>query len=98
MDDSPIHVHVRYYNIIRDIVGRSEEDLTIARGTTFRSLLAGVIARKHPKAEATLLLRSGEVSPYTRVFRNNRLVGEGDLADPLEDGDEVLVFPAVGGG
>jgi len=98
MGENSVRVHVRYYNILRDIVGRGEEDLTIARGTTLRSLLGGVIARKHPEAEAMLLLRSGEVSPYTRFFRNNRLVDEGNLADPLEDGDEILVFPAVGGG
>jgi MoaD family protein len=93
-----IQVNMRYYNVIRDATGRDRETLSVARGTTLRSLLRDYIAHQHPKVRKLLFLQTGDISPYTRFFHGSKVVGEQDWDSPLQDGDEVMVFPAVAGG
>lgn len=92
-----IHVRVRYYNVLRDAAQRSEETFAVALGTTLRGLLADV-ARVHPGVGEVLFLRTGDISPYTRFFWNGAVVGDADLDRPLQEGDEVHIFPAIAGG
>jgi len=93
-----IQVRIRYYNVLRDAAGRSEETLAVPAGTTLRILLRDVVARAYPAVGDVLFLRTGEISPYTRFFWNEAVAGQGDLDRLLQDGDEIRVFPAVAGG
>lgn len=93
-----ICVRLRYYNVIRDAAGKSEETLTVVAGTTLLGLLRDSVAQKYPAVGDILFLQTGELSPYTRFFRNSVVVEERSVDDPLEDGDEIRVFPAVAGG
>lgn len=93
-----IRVRVRYYNVLRDAAQRSEETFAIAGGTTLRGLLRDIVAPAHPEVGEVLFLRTGEISPYTRIFWNGTVVGEGDWDRTLTDGDEIHVFPAIAGG
>ncbi|MDH7488511.1 MAG: MoaD/ThiS family protein [Anaerolineae bacterium] len=93
-----IHVRVRYYNVLRDAAQRGEETFAVAAGMTLRGLLRDVVARARPRVGEVLLLRTGEISPYTRFFWNGAVVGEADLDRTLQEGDEVHIFPAIAGG
>lgn len=98
MMDGNIRVRLRYYNVVRDAVGRSEETVTVAAGTALRGLLRDAVARMNPAAADILFLRTDELSPYTRFFRNDVVVDGADVDRPLQDGDEIRVFPAIAGG
>lgn len=93
-----IRVRVRFYNVLRDAAQRSEETFAIASGTTLRALLRDAVARAHPAVGHILFLKTGEASPYTRIFWNSAVVEEDDWDRTLTDGDEVHVFPAIAGG
>lgn len=93
-----IHVRLRYYNVVRDAAGKGEETLTVAAGTTLRGLLRDFVARTYPAVGDILFLQTRELSPYTRFFRNGMAVDSGSMDEPLQDDDEIRVFPAVAGG
>lgn len=93
-----IHVRVRYHNVLRDAAQRSEETFALAPGTTLRSLLRDVVALAHPGVGEFLILRTGDISPYTRFFWNETAVSDPDLDRSLQEGDEIHIFPAVAGG
>lgn len=93
-----IRVRLRYYNVVRDAAGKSEETLNVPAGTTLHRLLQDSVARAYPAVGDILFLQTGNLSPYTRFFWNDVVVDGGSMARILEDGDEIRVFPAVAGG
>lgn len=93
-----IRVRVRYYNVLRDAAQRSEETIAIPPGTTLRGLFRDVVSRTHPAVGEILFLQTGEISPYTRCFWNGAVAGDNDMDRPLQDGDEIHLFPAIAGG
>lgn len=96
--NATIQVCVRYYNVLRDMAGHSEEMRAIPAGTSLRTLLRDGVARDHPAIGDILFPQAGRISPYTRIFWNGTVAGEHDLDRCLQDGDEIRVFPAIGGG
>ncbi len=92
------NVRVRYYNILRDATGRAEETLPAPALITLRGFLRNVVAQRHPSVGTLLILADGEISPYTRIFRNGEVVSLTGLDEHLNDGDEIRLFPAVAGG
>ncbi len=83
-----IVVHLRYFAIFRQRLGRSAEDRAVPAGTTVGDLFAAITAEQ--EALAAPALRAA-----TMLMVNQ------DYADPateLRDGDEVVFVPPVSGG
>lgn len=97
MSANGITVSVRYYNIIRDAVEQGEEELTVPAGTTPERLVR-LLCERYPRLRAIALRPDGALAPHLRVFVGGKLASRELLSAPLGDGDEVLLFPAVGGG
>lgn len=76
-------VTVRYFAVLREQRGRSEERVEVPEGTT----LAQLYARLFPPGPAGVL-------PV--AFARNLAYEPGDT--PIADGDEVAFIPPVGGG
>jgi MoaE-MoaD fusion protein len=79
-------VVVKYFAMVRERLGISEESLEFSEGTPVRAVYDH-IATRVPELQP-LLDRS-------MIMRNHEYV---DLDDPLAEGDEIAVIPPVSGG
>jgi MoaE-MoaD fusion protein len=81
-----VDVDIRYFAIIREIVGRSAERRQLAEGATAGDLFEE-LTREHPRLE--------RMRPVTMVMVNKTYVTNDHL---LRDGDELALIPPVSGG
>jgi len=81
-----MEIDVRYFAMIREIVGSAAERRRIAVGATTGDLFNGLIA-EYPRLE--------RIQPVTMVMVNQEYVSRDH---PLRDGDEVALIPPVSGG
>lgn len=81
-----IQIRMRYFASLREITGLNEEMLNVPEGTNATDIRA-LLLERHPRLEKTLAraicaINHQYVSPET----------------PLNEGDEVVFIPPVGGG
>lgn len=81
-----MRVSVLYFGIVRERLGKREEDVILQDGVTVGALMDLLEARYD-----ILSIGAGSI----RVACNNEYV---DAAHQLRDGDEVAVIPPVSGG
>ncbi len=81
-----MQVTVRYFAIVRETIGRSEETVSVSPGETTTDLLARLTAAT---PSLTPLLRSIMVMVNQEYVRADH---------PLHDGDELALIPPVSGG
>jgi molybdopterin synthase catalytic subunit len=81
-----VNVRVRYFAIVRELLGRSVEDRVVADGTTVGGLFAD-LAAQHPRLD--------RLRPVTMLMVNQAYVSSDYL---LHEGDEVALIPPVSGG
>ncbi len=81
-----VEVSVRYFAMIREIVGQSSDTRSVPDGATVGDLLDALI-QKYPRLE--------RIKPVTMLMVNQRYV---PASHPLQDGDEVALIPPVSGG
>lgn len=79
-------VEVRYFAMIREIVGRSGERRAVAEGATAGDLFDALVA-EHPRLE--------RLKPMVMPMVNRAYV---PVDHPLREGDEVAFIPPVSGG
>lgn len=92
-------VQVRFHATLRDAVGGRAPELGLAPPFSARALLAHVVAR-WPRTAELMLDGEGALRTQVHVFVNGRDVRyqDGGLDGAIRAGDQVDVFPAVGGG
>lgn len=81
-----MQVRLRYFAVVRETVGRADEEREVEPGTTAGALfdqLAGEHPRLAPMKRATMLMVNQEYVPASH---------------PLADGDELALIPPVSGG
>lgn len=93
-----ITVTVRYHNMLRHRTGVEQEVIELPEGTDLVVALE-VLADRHGRGLREMLFAAGGgISSQLVIFRSGQLVPrEGDLS-LLDDGDELLLFPAISGG
>jgi MoaE-MoaD fusion protein len=79
-------IQVRYFAVVRERLGRSEETIEVPEGATVATAMDALAARH----EAVRMLR-----PYLQVAVNQES-SPGER--PLDDGDELALIPPVAGG
>lgn len=93
-----ITVHVRYFNILAALAETKQASIKVPQGMTLRQLIDHLAAINSDKFRA-FLFDGDELHSYLRIFHNERLIKQTLLADIIiEDGDEIMLFPAVAGG
>ena len=96
------HLHVSYLGLVRNVIGRSEEDFDVLAGTTVGQLL-GLLTEEHgPPFKQSVLKQSGELRAMTQVCVNDRdIVDLQGLDTRLGEGEQVSivvgVYPPEGG-
>ncbi|MCX6567400.1 MAG: MoaD/ThiS family protein [Candidatus Aminicenantes bacterium] len=96
-----ITVQVRFFAYFRETFGGKERVLKMDGGTTVARLLESLGDDPARRAElfADDPALSAVLKPYVVVMINGANLAErGGLAAELHDGDQVAVFPLMGGG
>lgn len=79
-------VKVKFFSLHREVVGKNEIEIEVKKGVTADELLKKLI-KDYPKLE--------ELKDYT-IFSLNHNYANG--SEVVKDGDEIALFPPVGGG
>ena len=94
-----ISLQVIFYAGLRQAAGQKTADFTFPAALTVKELVHEIISA-YPELEAELTSKQGELLPHNNYLVNGRDVRylDGNLDRLLDDGDQVSIFPAVGGG
>ena len=92
-------MQVNYFATLRQVVKSKTVDFDLPDGTTVRALLDEMI-RRFPDLKHEMLDENGELYQHVHIFVNSRDASflQYGMDTPLQAGDTIGVFPAVGGG
>jgi molybdopterin converting factor small subunit len=94
---SDIRVRVRFFNILADYVGQRQCQMLVNPETTIQGLLLQ-LAEGRSESFRNVFLRDNTINSYLRVFLNEKLISHDQLDQTLQDGDDLMLFPAIAGG
>jgi len=90
-------VKIRFFARFRELFG-TDIMTDVVAGMMFTSLIT-TIAKKNPEGYDAIFDENGAFREFVILMKNGRRI---DIADagktPVEDGDEIAVFPPVAGG
>jgi MoaD family protein len=97
-----LRVSVRFFTILREIVGKKEETLEFPKNAkvTVNSVLR-CLSEKYGKAfdEYVYDVTTGEVKGFLQFLVNGRSVSSSEgMETKLSDGDVIAIVPPVSGG
>jgi molybdopterin converting factor small subunit len=92
-----VEVTVKYFNILAAYAGQKVDTVTVPDNCTVYGLVLELVER-NPPAFGNVVLSDGNVSSFIRVFVNDEMISGDDFELVLQNGDRVLLFPAVSGG
>lgn len=88
---------ISYFATLRDVTGKTAEDWA-PREATVGDLLRALVDRYGPEF-SRWVLDHGDLGKFAIVLVNGHDVRQQQrLATPLSPGDNVVIFPPVGGG
>ncbi len=92
-------VRVRAFATLADLVGTRSIELELPEGSTVGDALRALVQRCGRALEEAIMDEHGRPRKLVKIFLNGRDVDFlSGLSTPLSDGDELLLFPPVGGG
>jgi len=92
-----VNIRVQYHGFFAQMTRHFEEQLDLPRDASVLDTLK-MIGRQYPALAEAIFLAGGEPAPYARPFVNGIMIGPDELAQPLRDGDELALLPALSGG
>jgi sulfur-carrier protein len=96
--EAGMKITIRTFADLREIVGASEQELSVPEGQTVGGVL-GVLCDAHPALRGKIFDPAGELKPYIIILKNGRNIASLQKLDTAIDaGDVVALFPPVAGG
>lgn len=96
-EEEEMTVKIRFFARFRELLG-TDIVTDVAPGTMFTSLIT-TVARKNPAGYAAIFDENGTFHEFVILMKNGKRIEIADAAKtPVEDGDEIAVFPPVAGG
>ena len=92
-----MRVTVKALRPFSEALGAKDIELDRPEGETVETLIRH-LADEHPAFREHALDAEGGIELTLNIMVGGRPVGEHDLSNPLEDGDEVLLFMPLSGG
>jgi len=100
--DQNLHVSVRYFTVLREIVGKKEETIEFRKDEKATlNLLLKCLSQKYGKKfdEYVLDPKTGECKGFLQFIVNGRSPSADlEFDTPLSDGDVIAILPPVSGG
>jgi len=97
LEEQEMMVKIRFFARFRELLG-TDLITEAAAGTMFTSLII-TVAKKNPEGYAAIFDENGVFHEYVILMKNGKRI---DIADavmtPVDDGDEIAIFPPVAGG
>jgi molybdopterin converting factor small subunit len=97
MKSSKMTVDVKYFNLIRDIVGINEENIILDTGSTLRDLLACLEVMHGEHFSSYLFSHHETLRPYISIVRTG-VSGHITIDCELYEHDELYIFVVLSGG
>ncbi|MBU0711576.1 MoaD/ThiS family protein [bacterium] len=91
-------VKIKYFNILREVVGIKDEFYTFSSIPTIQTVLEEACSKHNTSLRDKLFDPSGKVRLAILIFINSQLIHHNQLDRKLSDNDEVYLFPVIGGG
>lgn len=66
-------------------------------GTTVREVLEH-LQDEYPESKKALFEENGTLRPFVNLYLNNAKISEEDMVASLQEGDSILLLPAIAGG
>lgn len=90
-------VKIRFFARFRELLG-TDIVTDVEAGMMFSALITAT-ARKNPDGYDAIFDKNGAFREFVILMKNGRRIDIADAAQtPVEDGDEIAVFPPVAGG
>ena len=95
-------IHISYLGLVRNVIGRREETVNAAPGTTIGELLEFLVAKHGDTFQRSVFKKGGELRAMAQVCLNDRDITElQGFATQLGSGEQVSivvgVYPPEGG-
>ena len=90
-------ITVRFFNVLSKYAGKQQIEIHLPSGSTLRQALETLDNRDTPQLHQ-ILFTDGNISKYIKIFRNQNLITQELYELNLENGDEIMLLPAIAGG
>ncbi|MGP8331367.1 MAG: MoaD/ThiS family protein [Methanosarcinaceae archaeon] len=91
-------IKIKYFNILREIAGVSEEFYSFSSIPTIQTVIDEACLKCKSGLRERLFETSGEMKPGILVFLNSKFIEHKQLNKKLNDNDEIYLFPVISGG
>lgn len=92
-----MRIKVKALRPFKETLGAGELELERPESETVEGLIRYLI-EQHPDFGPQALDDSGAIDVTLNIMVSGRPIGENDLAGPLQEGDEVMLFMPLAGG
>jgi molybdopterin synthase sulfur carrier subunit len=90
-------VKIRFFARFRELIG-NDIITDVDAGKMFTPLILTIV-KKNPEGYAAIFDENGAFREFVILMKNGKRIDIADAAKtPVEDGDEIAVFPPVAGG
>ena len=92
-------IRVNFYASLRKVAGHNSVEFHLPAPVSVRDLIRKILVEL-PGLKSELINDQGELAPHINFLVNGRNVCylDGDFDNLVADGDQVSLFPALGGG
>jgi MoaD family protein len=90
-------VTLRYFNILMHYTNCRIETMDLDGPLSLEQLVIN-LAQRYPPGFSQIALHEGKLAPHFRIFLNGKPVSIKEAEVQIQDGDEIMMFPAVAGG
>ncbi|WP_253737573.1 ubiquitin-like small modifier protein 1 [Halohasta salina] len=91
-------MHWKLFADLAEVAGDREVDVDVeADAPTVDDALSALLDA-YPALEPRVLTDAGKLEPHLNLLKNGEQIGEPGLSTPVDEGDELALFPPVSGG
>jgi MoaD family protein len=90
-------VTLRYFNVLTLYTNCKTETIDLDVPLSLEQLVIE-LTQRFPAGFSQIALQEGRLSPHFRIFLNGKPMSIKEAEVLLQDGDEIMMFPAVAGG
>jgi molybdopterin synthase sulfur carrier subunit len=97
--EASISIKIKFFTTLREIVGKEDEQMRISEPATLETVLKQLSKKYGADFEDYVYDEFGKAREHLQFLINgkNALTGQG-MITKLQEGDEIVILPPVGGG